>query len=110
MAKIIAYADPTGFVHYPTVNGQMSDYAQSIMTPLYSQEEIDRSMQRFYAEQGLEDGTPTTNVAPPLAQSAEFVDAAAADRAAQSKAMTGQSIAEAAASALGTPPPPPPKL
>ena len=110
MAKVLAYADPSGYVTYPTVSGKHSEFIAAKLTPLYTQEEIDASMARFYAEQGLDSsGIAAENVVPPLAESAAQVDVDAAARADQSKALTGQSIAEAAAHALAVPPPPAPK-
>ena len=50
--KPIAFADPSGQVLAPVYNGAPSDYARgSLLTPLYTQEEIDASLARFEASQ-----------------------------------------------------------
>ena len=100
MATPIAYRDETGYVSLPAPNVTISPAMQARLTPLYTQAEIDESMAFFYRSQGLDDhGNPIIN-APTLEQSVQQIEADAAARAANSKAQTGVSIAEAAAQAL----------
>ena len=69
----IAFVDASGFVSLPPLNVKLSEYARdSLLTPLFTQEEVE----------------------------AQIVEAAAADRKEVGKAATGVSVAEAAQAAL----------
>lgn len=101
MPTPIAYRDETGYVSLPAPNVTISPAMQARLTPLYTQAEIDESMAYFYRAQGLDaDGKPLVDT-PTLEQSEQQIAAAEQSRAAESKALTGVSIADAAAQALG---------
>lgn len=100
----IAYADATGFVTYPLLSGEASARAlETFLTPLYTQEQIDESMAKFYLSQGLNaDGTDRNDVGAPSIEVSEMLVAAEeAARVEQGEAHTGVSIANDALAALG---------
>lgn len=100
----IAYADATGFVTYPLLSGEASSRAlETFLTPLYTQEQIDESMAKFYLSQGLNaDGTDRDDVGVQSIEVSEMLIAAEqAARVEQDAAHTGVSIADDALAALG---------
>lgn len=98
----IAFVDASGFVSLPPLNVKFSEYARdSLLTPLFTQEEVEAANARFYVAQGLNpDGSDPTPATPSLEVEAQIVEAAAADRKEVGKAATGVSVAEAAQAAL----------
>lgn len=101
--QVIAFADPSGYVTPPPLNIPLSEFANdSLLTPLFSQEEVEASMARFYEGQGLNpDGSEKLPVvADVLETQTAQIEQAAEDRASESKKNTGISVAEAAMEAL----------
>lgn len=91
----IAFADPSGYVtSFPS--GSLPEHIDLELTPLYTQDEVDASMARFYAAQGLtSDGVPIDAHEPQTDEEVQAVLAAQEDfRISQGKAATGVSVAE----------------
>lgn len=93
----IAFADPSGFVVPVPHNVELSEHARvNLLTPLYTQEQVQEHMAAFYANQDATAQQPLKSVETTEVQATtERVV-----RKAQSKAYTGTSIAEAARAAL----------
>lgn len=99
----IAYRDPSGFVTPVITNAVFSDDARAALTPLYTQEEIDAANAEFEQRQKAESAKYGYVAQPFTDDSAEQLAVAEAEAVRKTKSYTGQSIAEAAAAALGVP-------
>lgn len=101
-SPILAYADASGYVMYPATNVKISPEFMGQLTPLYSQQEIDASMAKFYAAQGLSP-TGETLIAPQtvsLEVEAVGIVEAAEQRNASGVELDGRTLAEAALEAI----------
>lgn len=98
--KPIAFADPSGQVFAPVYNRAPSDFArENLLTPLYTQEEIEASLARFEAAQDAQSAEAPTLYGD-FDEEVAAVNAEAEARAKTGKRATGTSVAEAAKAAL----------